>query len=293
MTDVLSSEVLDAMLEDIGSFSVELAEDPTLPQFGHKYLQQIVSKCRHFTNRTMDYMQTCKRHEKVVRRELKTLELDLEFKMKEKLADDALVRTQPSIEDRKALASSMLREEHESIAHLQVKLMDLEETSKVLRMRYQDLQRTSSEIKMQWGLVKDDRDDQRGGGEGRTRETIGRDRSIPNGMTPAIRSEPISPSDILDPSKRPDDLPDPVDSVHAEMISHFLDRNSPKPEHRMESNHSTLKHRNNGLQCPECKKPQFDTPSGASCVNGHGGLNGAPFEMESEIRTMNYDDLLG
>lgn len=28
------------------------------------------------------------------------------------------------------------------------------------------------------------------------------------------------------------------------------------------------------LLCPECKQPQIATPSGASCVNGHGGLEG-------------------
>lgn len=29
-----------------------------------------------------------------------------------------------------------------------------------------------------------------------------------------------------------------------------------------------------GLYCPECRSPQFDTPGGACCENGHGGLEG-------------------
>jgi hypothetical protein len=28
------------------------------------------------------------------------------------------------------------------------------------------------------------------------------------------------------------------------------------------------------LLCPACKQPQIATPSGASCINGHGGLEG-------------------
>jgi hypothetical protein len=32
----------------------------------------------------------------------------------------------------------------------------------------------------------------------------------------------------------------------------------------------------NGLLCPECGTPQYDTPGGACCKNGHGGLQGVP-----------------
>jgi hypothetical protein len=29
-----------------------------------------------------------------------------------------------------------------------------------------------------------------------------------------------------------------------------------------------------GLYCPECRSPQFNTPGGSCCANGHGGLEG-------------------
>lgn len=30
----------------------------------------------------------------------------------------------------------------------------------------------------------------------------------------------------------------------------------------------------NGLICPNCRAPQFVTPAGAVCMNGHGGITG-------------------
>lgn len=32
----------------------------------------------------------------------------------------------------------------------------------------------------------------------------------------------------------------------------------------------------NGLMCPNCYAPQFETPAGAVCMNGHGGITGIP-----------------
>ena len=38
----------------------------------------------------------------------------------------------------------------------------------------------------------------------------------------------------------------------------------------------------NGLCCPACGNPQFDTPSGATCSNGHGGELGEPMPAVAE-----------
>lgn len=37
-----------------------------------------------------------------------------------------------------------------------------------------------------------------------------------------------------------------------------------------------------GAKCSVCRKPQFDTPSGVSCENGHGGADALPVEVEGE-----------
>jgi hypothetical protein len=166
--------------------------------------------------------------EKNTKIRLKAFELDLERKIAEKLSDDALVRKQPSIEDRKALAMTMLSEEYESIAILRSNLLDVEETWKLLKVKYDHLRGTSQDIKMQRSLVKDDAMLRLGGQDGYSAPQINQDKSVPNGMRAPVTTDDLNPEDILDPNKRPEELPIPKDAVHARMISDFLTSQSPK-----------------------------------------------------------------
>lgn len=231
----ISKEELDKMIEEVASYEVTLAEDPTDPTFGLRYLQQSIAKCRNYSNRVTFYIQRVSLAEKSLKRDLKESELDLEFKMAEKLADDELVRKQPSIEDRKALASTFLKEEHQKLAEQRVILVDLEQTKSILRMKHQDLQRTANDIKLQRQMIKDDKDDQLGGGDGYVKPQTNQDRTVPNGLAPPV-APPPNPTDLLDPNKRPDGLPEPKDNAHARMMAEFLSRN---PE-RVSTPHSPL-----------------------------------------------------
>jgi hypothetical protein len=128
----------------------------------------------------MNYMQFIKIQEKNMKIRLTACELDLNRKIAEKLADDVIVRKQPSIEDRKALASTMLVEEYSTIAELRSDLLDVEETYKLLKIKYDHLRGTSQDIKMQRSLVKDDAMLRMAGNEGYSKPQINQDRSIPN-----------------------------------------------------------------------------------------------------------------
>ena len=213
---------LQQILDEVSQYSVELEPDPTLPNLGTQYLQRVLSECRNYMNRVMSYMQLIKIQEKNTKIRLKAAELDIERKIAEKLSDDVLVRKQPSIEDRKALAMTMLSEEYQSIAELKSDLLDIEETSKLLKVKYDHLRGTSQDIKTQRSLVKDDALIRMGGGEGYSRPQINQDRSVPNGMRAPITLDNLNPTDLLDPNKRPEDLPEPKDAIHAQMISEFF-----------------------------------------------------------------------
>jgi len=217
-----SREKLQQVLDEVSSYSVELETDPTLPHLGTQYLQKVVSECRNYMNRVMYYMQIIKIQEKNTKIKLKAAELDIDRKVSEKLADDVLVRKQPSIEDRKALAMTMLSEEYQYMALLKSDLLDIEETSKLLKVKYDHLRGTSQDVKMQRSLVKDDALIRMGGGEGYSRPQINQDRSVPNGMRAPVLTDDLNPIDIMDPNRRPDDLPEPKDTVHAQMISDFF-----------------------------------------------------------------------
>ena len=221
-----SREKLQQILDEVSSYSVELESDPTLPNLGTQYLQRVISECRNYMNRVMHYMQLIKIQEKNTKIRLKAYELDLERKMAEKLSDDVLVRKQPSIEDRKALASTMLADEYSAIATLRSDLLDIEETYKLLKIKYDHLRGTSQDVKTQRSLVKDDAMIRLAGGEGYSKPIINQDKSIPNGMIAPIITDNLNPQDLLDPNKRPEELPVPKDAVHAQMISDFLNSQS-------------------------------------------------------------------
>lgn len=222
MSSGLNTEKLAEILDEVSQYNVDLEVDPTLPHLGTNYLQKTLSQCRNYMNRVMHYMQLVKMHERQLRISLKTAETDFEFKISEKLADDPIVRKQPSIDDRKALAMTMLKDEHQIIGAVKAELLDVEETSKLLKSKYDHLRGTASDIKMQRNLVKDDMMLRMGGEEGFNKPVINQDRTVPNGLRAPVTTNVIDPKDLLDPSKRPENLPEPVDAVHAKLIADFF-----------------------------------------------------------------------
>jgi hypothetical protein len=222
-----SKDQLSSILDEIAGFEVELAEDPTVPTLGVKYLNERVAVCRKYLNRVIYYVQTVGKQVKNLNVEVRHMELDLELKMAQKLADDVLVKKQPSIDDRKALATMLLKEENDNLAVLRLELLDAFETLKIIKMKHQDLVRTNGDIKSQRQLVKDDMESRLSGGPGYDPPQTKQDKSVPDGMPPPIVPGKIDPQDLLDPAKRPDDMPEPVDEMHAAMISDFFGSKPP------------------------------------------------------------------
>lgn len=230
----LSPEKLETILEEIVTFEVVLVDDPTLPDYGASYLQKVVATCRRFLNRTQYYLQITKRYEKNLKRAAKVYELDTNLKMAGLLADNNIVRNQPAVDDRKAVAMTMLKAEHETMARFQVEVQNLDDTIRLIKSKYDDLRQTNGDIRLQRQLIKDDKDAWGIGENGFTKPTARADKSIPGGMAPAVTSEPIDPSDLLDPNKRPDDLPEPKNASHARLIANFYEnkpvKTDPVPE---------------------------------------------------------------
>jgi hypothetical protein len=240
MAEVFSKEQLDEILDEIAKYEVELVEDPTQPQYGFSYIQKSVAQCRSYLNRVQYYLQKVKKRERDLRIEVKQAELNLDLKMQEMLADNEIVRQQPSEGIKKAVAASMLKEEAESILKLKVELLDIQETGKIIKLKYDDLQKTNGDIRLQRQLVKDDKAAYLGGEDGYSPGGSDEKGRLNHGMAPAVTRNKIDPKEILDPDKRPDDLPEPLSGSHAEAIADFFNREgskSPKnePENTSES----------------------------------------------------------
>lgn len=217
MVSEINVDTLDKILEEIAGYEIGLVEDPTLSEFGIKYIQQCVSKCRQYLNRVQYYLQVCSGQEKTIKKTIFILETDLDLKMKNLITDDPIVRRQPSITDRIAAATSQLIVEHNALSDARIKHQELVETIKIIKMKHRELQSTSSDIKMQRQLIKDEKDYNPEGVP-----TRNQDGSIPGGLPPTANKQKIEAQDLLDDSKRPDDMPVPKDLGHARQIADFF-----------------------------------------------------------------------
>jgi len=222
----LDKDYLNKILEEIAIYSVEIEPDPTLPHLGSKYLQRVLADCRKYQNRVQYYLQIVRANLKRVRLEIQMVEADIQLKTAELLSDDVVVRQQSSITDRQALSMTKLSEEHKVLYSLKTLKMDLEETGKLIKMKYDQLKQTSTDIKTQRQIVKDDREFQSSHEGGYTSPSSNGNKVVSEGLPPAIHGTTINPVDLLDPNKRPEELPEPVDAAHAEMIANFLNNNS-------------------------------------------------------------------
>jgi len=217
---MISREKLDAIIDEVSVYQIELVEDPTEPEHGAKYLQRVISQCRHFMNRVMYYMQIVNQYERTLKTELRFLELDIEFKGTQLLANDLDVRQRPNIKDRDALISSKLRTENLALIDKRVELLNVEETLKILKMKYYDLRTTNSDIKLQRQIVKDNM----GFDPDANVPKVGRDKSIAGGLPPDATTVNIDVESLLDPNTRPELIPEPVDPVHARQLVSFFGR---------------------------------------------------------------------
>jgi hypothetical protein len=90
-------------------------------------------------------------------------------------------------------------------------------------MKHQDLVRTNADVKSQRQLVKDDMESRLAGKQGYDRPQVRQDGSIVGILPPPVNVGKIDPRDLLDPEKRPDYMPEPVDEIHAQQIAEFFE----------------------------------------------------------------------
>src|SRR5687768_13865456 len=120
-------ERLLKVVQEVSAYEVTLEEDPTLPHLGNRYLQGALAQCRAYLNRVHHYQMIVRRLEKHLTLAVRHHELDLDLKTSALLADDPMVKRQPAIEDRKALAAANLEQEHKTLSQLRLQLLDVQE----------------------------------------------------------------------------------------------------------------------------------------------------------------------
>jgi hypothetical protein len=149
-------ERVKAIYAEIEKYEIRLAPDPR--SLGPLYLQNTIAECRNFLNAVSRIQLEVHREKQDVSRSLRASEASHEVAFTEVLANDERVRRLPSIEDRKATASVILREGLNAITALKAELQDLEYVEKAVRHRHKELTSTMSEVKLQRSLIRDEID---------------------------------------------------------------------------------------------------------------------------------------
>ena len=223
---IIGREKIQQMLDEVAPFEIELEADPTQPHLGTKYLQETLSRCRSYLNRVQYYMGITRMYERTLRVHVHELELNIDFKMKEYLADDAIVRQQPSIEDRRALAAMNLKAEHAELNALKADLLDVEESVKLLKHKYDHLRATSNDIKMQRHLVKDDMDSRLRDEEGYDTPQTNKDKTVPKGLKAPVTADDLNPVDLLTEDAVPEKITSIPATASVDSLSSFFENHS-------------------------------------------------------------------
>lgn len=149
-------ERVKAIYDEISQFEITLEADPR--SLGPLYLQNVISTCRNYLNSVSRFQLEAHREKQELTRSLRAAETAYEVAFSEILSNDERVRRLPSIEDRKATANTMLRDQLSDINTIKSQVLDLEYVEKAIRHRHKELTCTMGEIKLQRSLIRDEID---------------------------------------------------------------------------------------------------------------------------------------
>lgn len=147
---------IKVVYDEISKYEIKLEADPR--SLGPLYLQNTIAECRNYLNAVSRIALEIHREKQDLARALRGNEVAYEVAHADLLSNDERVRRLPSIEDRKAQISAILREELNTIQTLKGQLQDLEFVDKAVRHRHKELTATMTEIKLQRSLIRDEID---------------------------------------------------------------------------------------------------------------------------------------
>lgn len=148
----MQASEIEAIYEELATFSIELDRDPTAR--GPGYLQDLISKTRGHLNRVSHFMQKTHREQHHLQSDLSEKEASFQISADALLADDQRVTRLPNINDRQAMINMLLRDDRVKILELRRHILDLGFVDKAIRHRHKELENTMSAIRMQKSLIE-------------------------------------------------------------------------------------------------------------------------------------------
>ncbi len=152
----MKDDRIQKIYDELDKYVISLASDPTA--FGPRYLQDQIATCRNYINSVTQLLLEIHRDKHNFAHELTAEEDVYAIESNDILDSDARVQKLPSIDDRKAAISVLLRERASTISSLRRHIQDLEYVEKAVKHRHRELKDTMSEIKLQRSLLRDELD---------------------------------------------------------------------------------------------------------------------------------------
>jgi hypothetical protein len=152
----MTPEQIKVIYSTVSRLTIDLHSDPS--SLGPKYLQDVTATCNNYKNEVSGILIQLLQQKHLVTRELQTRLSAYQVSFDDLLANNQHVSRLPNIEDRKATANVMLREDRQAIARLEAEQKDLESMEKVVRHRHKELSDTMAAVKVQRSLIRDELD---------------------------------------------------------------------------------------------------------------------------------------
>jgi len=148
----ISEERIDAIFAAMNGYVLELKNDPGA--LGPQYFQDIIATCRNFQNRVSLVSTEINRDRLTVSGQLRGFEAAYALAYDDLMANDAQVKVLANVEDRKATASYLLRDQKKVINELKDQMHILDSVYKVISHRNRELHATMLAIKDQRRLMQ-------------------------------------------------------------------------------------------------------------------------------------------
>jgi hypothetical protein len=221
--------------------AVELARD--FVSRGPQYVQDLISEIRGYLNEASHYMQDVHEEKAEFEMELDARETAFQIAFDEHLTENKQVTMLPNIDDRRAMINKILKNERLEMRRVGREIKNLGHVEKSIRLRQKELDKTVSEIRLKKSFMDS---------QWKTGAFYGDESDTSRGNKWKV--SPTSPDISIDED----------DALLDTAIARLYEDDSGED-----------------LKCSVCGEPQFETPHGTTCKNGHGGAPGAPSEPDT------------
>lgn len=150
----MDEERVDEIFERIGDMDLELDYDPI--ERGPKFLNNMVAKCRNYTNEVQRFARECQMYLRVIERELRTKEAQFELEYNNLMANDPEIVQMRGLSraDREALANTKLQDEISEINELELELTDAKHVETVIESKLREFRDVNRDIRLQKQLIQ-------------------------------------------------------------------------------------------------------------------------------------------